>query len=232
MSDALEKVAGVRELALFPLPLVLMPNEVLPLHIFEDRYREMLSDIQAGRNLFGELFFHAESESTERPPLDAVGCAAEVREAQTLPDGRSNILTAGVIRFRLRGYVDSTAPYLVGKVDFFEDAEDESAELAGLAQEVYDLFDRIARAAFKLSGGRGTFPEIPQAEPEPLSFLVTAALNLENHVKYRMLAMTSTIERLNELRVLLNKAVEKIEETADIQKVAQSNGHIDKEIDL
>jgi Lon protease-like protein len=232
MSEASQKVVGIKELPLFPLPLVLLPNEVLPLHIFEPRYRQMLKDIELRRNIFGVTLFESDEASSIRPPVGSIGCAAEIRETNMLPDGRSNIVTSGVIRYRLVDYVDSGAPYFTGEVEFFEDEAEDASVLQPAADEVYDLFERVAKAAFKLSGGRGSFPEIPKAEPETLSFLVTAAFNLDNDVKYAMLEMTSTTERLAKLRNILVQAVDKMEANAEIVKAAQSNGHSKKNIGM
>lgn len=232
MSEASEKVAGIRHLPLFPLPSVLLPNELLPLHIFEPRYRQMLKDIGLERNLFGVSYFNAEESVSDKPPLDSVGCVAEVREMQNLPDGRSNLLSVGVIRYRLLEYVDAGDPYYVGDVEFFEDDEADNLVVEPLADEVFRLFKRIAKAAHKLSGERGRFPEIPQAEPEALSFLVTAAFNFEPQMKYKMLEMRSTVERLERLREILKQTVSKFEESADIHKISQTNGHSKKKIDF
>jgi len=232
MSEASEKVLGIRQLPLFPLPLVLLPNEVLPLHIFEPRYRQMLVDIELRRNVFGLTFVNLEEGEPEKPAIGSVGCAAEVREKTSLPDGRSNIVTSGVIRYRLLDYLDDGTPYYKGNVEFFEDDPAPEEELRPLAGEVFDLFERIAKAAFKLSGNRGSFPEIPKTGPEALSFLVTAAFNLDNDIKYRMLEMTSTGERLTSLRDILLQAVDKMESNAEIIKAAQTNGHAKKSLDL
>ena len=232
MSDAMDKVQGVKQLPLFPLPLVLLPNELLPLHIYEPRYRQMLKDIQLRRNLFGITFFDSENEIRDKPVVGTVGCVAEVREFQLLPDGRSNIMTSGVVRYRLLDYTDTGTPYFTGEVQFFEDKQEDVADLRPTADEVYGLFERAAKAAFKLSGNRGKFPEIPHAEPEPLSFLVSAAFNLDNELKYRLLETTSTLNRLDTLREMLNQAVDQMEENADIHKISQSNGHSSKKIDL
>ena len=232
MSEASEKVAGLKQLPLFPLPLVLLPNETLPLHVFEPRYRQMIRDIELRRNLFGITFFDPESSTDERPVAGSIGCVAEVRERSMLPDGRSNIVTSGVIRYRLLDYAEVETPYLTGDVEFFEDDPEDEATLAPVADEVYDLFARVAKAAFELGGGRGTFPEIPKAEPEQLSFLVTAAFSLDAEVKYRMLEMTSTLERLSKLRGILRQAVEKMESNAEIVKAAQTNGHSKNKVDL
>src|SRR6476469_1438250 len=162
MSDALDKVAGLPHLQLFPLPIVLLPNEVLPLHIVEDRYRQMLTDIGEDRNLFGLPYFEPEGAYVERPATGTAGCVAEVREAETLADGRSNLLTVGVVRFRINEYVESGEPYFVGDVEYFEDEPGEPELIQPLADEVFALFERMARAAFKIGGSRGRFPEIHQ----------------------------------------------------------------------
>ena len=232
MSDALEKVSGIKHLPLFPLPLVLLPNELLPLHIFEPRYRQLLKDVALDKNMFGVSFFNSQETFIEKPVLGSVGCVAEVREAQTLPDGRSNILTIGVVRYRLIGYVDGSEPYLLGDVEFFEDEKEDEAVLNPLADEVFTLFRRIALAAHKLSGERGVFPDVSQTEPEALSFLVTAAFNLEPDLKYQLLETRSTVERLERLREILIKTVSKMEESAEIHKIAKTNGHSDKKIDF
>ena len=232
MSEASEKVLGITHLPLFPLPLVLLPNELLPLHIFEDRYRKMLADVEAENRLFGVTLFNSTESFIERPPIYSIGCVAEVRDVQSLPDGRANVITIGLIRYRLIDYVEADEPYLVGDVEFFEDEAEDALSLNPLADEVFALFKRIARAAHKLSGERGAFPEIPQAEPEQLSFLVTAAFNLESELKYEMLEMRSTIERLDKLRGILLQTVGKMEATAEIHKVAKTNGHSKKKIDI
>lgn len=232
MSEAFEKVAGVKHLPIFPLPLVLLPNELLPLHIFEDRYQKMLRDVEADRRLFGVTLFNATESFIEKPPAGMIGCAAEVREVQMMPDGRSNIVTLGLIRYRLNEYIEAGEPYLIGEVEFFEDdAEDENA-LTPLAGEVFRLFERVAKAAHKLSGERGAFPDIPQAPPEQLSFLVTAAFNLEPEMKYEMIETRSTVERLTRLREILVQTVGKMEESAEIHKIAKTNGHSRKKIDI
>lgn len=232
MSDASEKVLGIKQLPLFPLPLVLLPNELLPLHVFEPKYLQMLKDIELRHNIFGITFFEPKTEFDDKPAIGTVGCVAEIREIHALPDERSNILTSGVIRYRLLGYADAETPYLMGEVEFFEDDAESEESLTPAADEVFNLFGRIAKAAFKLSGNRGKLPEIPQAPPEQLSFLVTAAFNLDNDKKNEMIEMTSTSERLAKLREILVQAVDKMEESADIHKAAQTNGHSNKKVDL
>ena len=232
MSELLAKLSGIKRLPIFPLPLVLLPNELLPLHIFEPRYRQMIKDAEAKDNFFGVNFFNSSESFIEKPAAGAVGCAAEIRKVEGLPDGRSNVLTMGIMRYHLLDYDETDTPYLVGDVEFFED-EPESAEIiTPLADEVFALFKRIAAAAHKLGNQRGVMPEVPQAEPEQLSFLVTAAFDLDSELKYRLIETRSTVERLEKLREILRQAVTKVEDSAEIQKISHTNGHSKKKIEL
>lgn len=232
MSEASEKVLGIRQLPIFPLPIVLMPFELLPLHIFEERYKTMFDDIGLEKNLFGLSYFNPDEAISEKPSIGSVGCAAEVRELQPLPEGRSNVLTIGVIRYKIVDFIESNAPYFVSQIEFFEDFKEDEQRLETLGNEVFALFQRIAKAAHKLSGQRGSFPEIPKTQPEQLSFLVCAAFNLDNELKYKMLETRSTIERLEKLQEILNQTVGRVEESAEIHKIAQSNGFSKKKINL
>ena len=232
MSEDSDKVGGVRELPLFPLPVVLFPGVPLPLHIFEPRYQRMLADIRAGDSLFGLSYFDAAEASGDVPPVGHVGCVAEVTEVQPLPDDRANILTVGLVRYRVEAYVDQGEPYLVGRVRVFEDEEEDTAVLAGRADEVSKLFLRIAQAVRVINDERASLPELPPTEPERLSFLVAAAMELDTEVKLELLELRSTAERLKRLRDLLARAVHGYEERARIHSVARGNGHGGKKIDL
>jgi ATP-dependent Lon protease len=232
MSEALDRMRGIISLPIFPLPVVLLPNELLPLHIFEPRYRQMLKDVQLTNQLFGISYFSAEESIIEKPGAGSLGCATEVRDVRLLEDGRANIATVGLVRYRLAGYVEADEPYLVGEVSFFEDDEEDASVLRSLADEVFALFLRVAKAAHDLSGERGQMPEIPQVEPQHLSFLIAAAFNLQPEVKYEFLEMRSTAERLERLRDMLRQTVGKVEESAFMTKIAKTNGHSNKPIRL
>src|SRR5436309_12934731 len=172
MTEAYEKVSEIKHLPIFPLPLVMLPNEVLPLHIFEDQYRQMLTDVEREQKLFGISYFEPKESFIERPLAGSIGCVAEIRESETLPDGRSNILTQGVIRYRLLGYLEAGAPYLVGDLVFFEDEIEDEAVMTAAADIAFSQFERIARPAFRLSGNRGPLPEIQRTDPHRITFLI------------------------------------------------------------
>ncbi|MEJ7623329.1 MAG: LON peptidase substrate-binding domain-containing protein [Pyrinomonadaceae bacterium] len=232
MSQALERLSGIRKLPIFPLPLVLLPNELLSLHIFEEKYRQMLRDVDLEGSFFGITLFEPQEQFVERPTVGTIGCVAEIRESEMLEDGRSNIVILGLARFRLVEYMETGDPYLVADIDFFEDDAGDADTIAPLAEEVFTLFQRMAVAAFKMSGGRGRLPEIQNTDAEALSFLICAAFNFENEKKYSLIEMASTEERLNELREILNRAVGQIEQSADIQSASRTNGHSKKKLDL
>jgi Lon protease-like protein len=232
MSDALDKVRGVRELPLFPLAVVLFPGVPLPLHIFEERYRRLLADVRASNDLFGLSFFNEQESAETRPPIGHVGCVAEVVNAQPLGDGRSNILTVGVVRYRLESYVETIEPYLVGRVEFFADEEEDDDLLTSRAGEVVELFTRIGRAVRALNDDRAALPDLPEADPERLSFLVAAAMELDDETKQQLLELRSGAERLARISRLLSQVVGGYEERARVHKLVKGNGHAGRKIEI
>src|SRR5206468_8130431 len=139
-------------LPIFPLGVVLFPTTPLPLHIFEPRYRRMLADCLAGDRSFGITPVGADGEL---PEPGAVGCVAEVRVNQELPDGRSNIVVLGGSRFVLSRVLDESLPYLVAVVQAFDD--DRDTEPA--ADELATLRALFARYFAGLHELNDTIPE-------------------------------------------------------------------------
>lgn len=232
MSEASDMVSGVSELPLFPLSVVLFPGVPLPLHIFEPRYREMLTDIRAGNDLFGLSYFDASTSDREVPEIGSVGCVAKVTDAQSFADGRSNILTVGVIRYQLEKYVDLGRPYLVAQVKYFEDDQEDSQKVEETSREVAEIFTRIARAVRTINDERPNLPNIADTEPQRLSFLVAAAMEVDTEVKQELLELRSTSERLRRLSDILARAVSGYEERARVHELAKGNGHSGKRIEI
>jgi ATP-dependent Lon protease len=232
MSEALDKVRGVSELPLFPLPVVLFPGMPMPLHIFEPRYRKMLADIRAGNNLFGLAYFDSAASEKELPPAGHIGCVAEVSETQALPDGRSNVLTVGVIRYRAEAYVERGDPYLVVRPNFFEDEEEDDASLSASSRDVAAMFMRVANSIRVINDERGNLPDISDTDPQKLSFLVAAALEIEVETKQELLELRSTSERLSRLRDVLARVVKGYEERARLHGIAKGNGHGGRKIEI
>jgi Lon protease-like protein len=192
----------------------------------------MLRDISVGKRLFGLSFFDAEASPLGMPPVGHVGCVAEITEVQPLADGRSNILTVGLIRYRVESYVEHGDPYLVGEVKFFEDEPEDEKVLRERAQNVAETFMRIARAVRTISDERTPLPDLPADEPERLSFLMAGAIDLENDIKLELLKLRSTSTRLDRLRDFLSRAVDNYEERARMHSIAKTNGHGGRKIEL
>ena len=209
-------------LPLFPLQLVQFPGVVTPLHIFEQRYRQMLKDVIAGDKTFGIVAVLG--EATARPLLGSVGCTAKVVIAQEMEDGRANILCVGEQRFRLLDYEEGE-PYLQARVEFFEDDtpfEDFSEETAAAKS----LFERIAKLAQQIKENERDeeLPELPE-DPQELSFMLAAYLDLSLTEKQEMLELTDTGERLQLVIKQLREMVDDYERRLRGRKISKVNGH-------
>jgi Lon protease-like protein len=217
---------GVYRLPLFPLPLVLFPGAALPLHVFEPRYRQLLRDVQAGDGRFGIVL----ATGSGAPAAGLVGCVAEVRDARTLPDGRSNLVVDGGARFAVVRLVDTDRLYAVAEVVPYADARDADAELGddeaaalatGLAR-VRALFARVARAAGQLADSEA--PPAPLPDDEDLAFAIAARVDFELADRQRILESRSPEERLAFVGDLLEQAVGGVEARARVHTGARSNG--------
>ena len=209
-------------LPLFPLPLVLFPGAPLPLHIFEPRYRQLLSDCLESDSRFGIVFRPDEIGETD---LEAgrVGCIAEVDDAHTLPDGRSNIVVHGVRRFSLQRFVVTPAPYHVGEVTEYDDLPEDTAALAPIATRVRELFSRVGRAARTLADDHDPLPTLPD-DPDALSFGIAALIDMEAPRRQELLVSRLASERLETIEQLLSSAVSSLEARARVHGRAKSNG--------
>ena len=213
-------------LPIFPLPLVLIPFEILPLHIFEPRYRRMLQAVEAGEKEFGVSYFDPEKMFGDRPETDGVGCVAGVRNVKRLPDGRANILTVGGLRYRLIDWIeDADEPFLFADVEIFKDEAEDADVLKPLAEDCAALYGRVVEATNRLINQPSVSLDAPHADAEILSFQMTNAVNLPPNLKYEMLASRSTVERLTRTRRPLRKIVADLEENAKTALAAKTNGH-------
>lgn len=197
-------------LPLFPLGTVLYPGVLLPLHVFEERYRLLIRQLVAlpegTRRRFGVV---AIREGREVGPdgvraLYDVGCAAEVRRVQAHEDGRFDIVTSGAERFRLQG-LDDSLPYLQGDIEWLPEPEGKGA--AVLAAGVGRLFAAYRDALLAAEGAAA--PNAPQLPSPPLvlSYLVAAVMVLFVPDKQRLLAAPDAATRLDlELQLLRREA--------------------------
>jgi len=209
-------------LPLFPLPLVLFPGAPLPLHIFEPRYRQMLSDSLVGDRRFG-ILYRPDGVAELEIPSGHVGCVARVHTAEELPDGRSNIVVYGVERFALRQFVSAPAPYHLGDVEPYEDLPEPGGTLADVGARVRSLFARVGRAARSLSDDFDPLPTLPD-DDAMLSFAIASLIDLDAPKRQELLESRSPLDRLRRIDELLARAVEPIEQRATVHSRAKSNG--------
>ncbi len=197
-------------LNLFPLGMVLYPGSLLPLHIFEDRYRRMIAtllDQSAGRRRFGVVAIKAGREAWDDGFSDLydVGCTAVLQRVEAYQDGRYDVLAIGESRFRLSG-VDNSSDLLSGNADILGDvATPESPVLAG---RVGRLFTKYLVALRSVGGIRSDDdPDELPANPTDLSFFVADGMILDLTDKQALLAAENTDERLTlELEYLRREA--------------------------
>ncbi len=163
---------AVRELPLFPLPeVVLFPQEVLPLHIFEARYRIMLQQVLESDNRFGVVRW----DPTNKKMAD-VGCCAEIIKHQTFDDGRSNIITLGQQRFRVLE-VTKDSPFVSAVVSWIEDEKvDDQDKLQKLSESVKEALLDVVTLTGKLTDSDTSLPEDLPDLPRELSFWIGAHL--------------------------------------------------------
>ena len=206
-------------LPIFPLQAVLFPGTPLPLHIFEPRYKRMLSDCLAADRRFGITPLNDEPGG---PQPGTVGCVAEVRVNQELPDGRSNIVVLGGPRFVLSRLLEESLPYLVALVQTFDDdptTEPPAEDTSTLRQLFIEYFAGLR--------------QLNDAEPEEptladnarlLSFQVAGLLECDPGVKQRLLVERSTEQRVQALIQLLPVLTSAMERAIKVHQRAHTNG--------
>ena len=199
------------ELGLFPLPLVLLPTEQVPLHIFEDRYKELIDECLDEDQAFGLLF-------AEGDGFHEVGTSASVIEVLTrFDDGRMNIVVEGGDRFRIEE-LTSGRSFHTGVTTPLLDDDDPAEEEA--IERVLDLFGRLKELT-------GSEVEVPAADSPQLSYALAARVELDPDVKQALLQVTSERDRLERVGELLVDAAATVERHRRAAERASTNGRVD-----
>lgn len=185
------------ELPLFPLHTVLFPGRPLPLHLFEQRYRDMLRDCLAGDRQFGVVAIRSGAEVGDDAQLFDVGTIAEIERVDALDDGRANIVTRGTRRFRIAEIVDGS-PYLRARADVLDEPPtgEEEVRCARILRSV--LLPYLAA----LGAPRQMLERVPTA-PEALAWLAASTLQVELPTLQGLLELDDCGHRLQQtLRIL------------------------------
>lgn len=198
-------------ISLFPLDVVLFPEAALPLHIFEDRYKEMIGECLAHRTAFGVV--RAQQEG-----LAVIGCTAQiVRVIQRYDDGRMDILCQGDSRFEIE-MLENGRPFLEAEVEFFED-EGEPASRS--------LREECAALHFETMELAGVEMETTHLSLDrPISFKLAASLPADPGFKQQVLGLRSDAERTRRLMDFYRSILPKLRSNTHARKISSQNGHV------
>jgi Lon protease-like protein len=184
---------------LFPLGTVLYPGLLLPLHIFEERYRALVRRLvdqpdEDGPRTFGVVAIRVGREvgADGFTALHEIGCAAELRGVEAYEDGRFDIVSTGTRRFRVLG-LDTTLPYLQAEVEWLDEPAGEGPDV--LAASVLRQFHLYRDALLATQSMTDDDDEMP-LEPAVLSYLVAATMVLDLGDHQSLLAAPDTATRL------------------------------------
>jgi Lon protease-like protein len=199
-----------REFPLFPLGIVALPGEMIPLHIFEERYKTMIEECLGQQREFGIVWLSDDG-------LREVGCACAIdRVLERMDDGRMNLLVRGTRPFRVlerQGHL----PYPAGVIEFVEDRQDDpDPELAKAAHEAYAALVK-----------RATDQEPDPQELERMSaYAMAATVEFGLDAKQGLLDMRSENARLRLVTRLFRAAIKRLDLVDRVQERAQSNGRV------
>ncbi len=198
-------------LPLFPLDLVLFPGASLPLHIFEPRYKEMISECLNRKKSFGVV--RAKEEGVAE-----IGCTAEIiTVAKKYPDGRMDIIAEGRERFEVM-QVSQERPFLQAEVLFLRD-EPGQASSEEIAQAL-----KLQGEIIQLAGTAP--PSRSQTDSSQLSFELVGPLPLDLDFKQTLLAMKSEAERMQGVISYFEAILPNLRRTVRVRQKAGGNGHV------
>jgi Lon protease-like protein len=193
-------------LPLFPLAVVLLPDNELPLHIFEDRYKEMFDLVRKEQIEFGVVL-------ASRDGIAATGCTASVAKiVKEYPDGRLDLVAIGHRRFVIRA-LDQERSFLRGEVEFFDD-EDTAAPT--------DLRQRALQMCSDLPPERDSGDY--DADAPQLSFLLARRID-DLELRQQLLMSRSETQRLRRLVDFIPAYAERVAQSNRMQELAPKNGH-------
>ncbi|MDC1067893.1 LON peptidase substrate-binding domain-containing protein [Candidatus Kapabacteria bacterium] len=203
------------KLGLFPLNLVLFPEAIYPLHIFEDRYKKLINTSIDNGEEFGINLV------TSSKMYD-FGCTAKVHQVtKRYADGKIDLNVIGVRRYSLIGFSEHEMPYYTGEIEFFSD-RDELLDEPGLI-DVINLFNELASTIKLVNIKRLKLEDLETKYP---SFFIAQKSGLSPIQKQELLEMKSENNRLSFLRRHLKNILPALNEAQQIEKVVQNDGYL------
>ena len=193
----------VRRLPLFPLPVVLFPGALMPLHLFEPRYRQMAAHCLEADKRFGLIFHDPDQHGPFRMEPGRVGCIAEILKFQPLPDGRSLVLAGGIERFEIEDGIESSSLYYEALVREQPDVLDDPGEIIQRRRASIRLFRQVAA---QVSPDSDPVPR-PDEQLET-AFQLAQAIRVDPNWQQELLEARSERVRLDQLDALLRSVLE------------------------
>jgi len=175
--------------------------------------------------VFGLAYQNDAAIGRETPPdIGSVGCVAKINAVVPLEDGRMNIISTGVIRYRVLGLRQST-PFIVARIGTVTDDLEPGEDLNRIFDDIVEICRKFLEAAQALDEPNAPVNQDLPEEPEAFSLLVASALPIDNDAKQALLEMTSTRLRLTRLRPYVTSALSDYSDRIRIQQMAKGNGH-------
>ena len=199
------------EVGLFPLGLVLLPTEQVPLHIFEPRYRELITECVDADEPFGLVY-------ADEAGVRQVGTLATVVEVtDRFEDGRLNVVVEGGERFRLVGLTEGRS-FQTGTIEPLADSDDPAPKED--VERAVALFGRLVELT-------GADVELPVEELEPPSYAIGSRFELAVELKLELLEETSERVRLRRVCEILETVATAVTRQREIAERASTNGHVE-----
>ena len=197
-------------LPLFPLGSVLFPGALMPLHIFEPRYRLLIRRCMERHHPFGIVLIRSGSEVDPRAEPYDVGTEAKIVAESPLPDGRSYIVTRGERRFAVENLIPDAEPYLVGQVRYLDETDgDGAASHASVALEALGSYLLAVVAVTDDSRGeRALADDLRDALPRDLAYRIAGSLAVDAPQQQALLELETASARLKEETRILNRETE------------------------
>jgi Lon protease-like protein len=194
------------ELPLFPLNTVLFPGMPLPLHIFEDRYKQMINNCLEEKEPFGVVLIRNGKEALG--PLaqpHSIGCTARIVEVQKLSDGRMNITSVGERRFRIIS-LNYDSPYLIGNVEYYPLDEGDSEQLLKVAGSLVPKVKQYMHILNEVEE-IDLDPEHLPGDPLILAHLSAVLLQIPTEKKQELLTSASALDLLNSANQIYRREI-------------------------
>ena len=201
-------------LPLFPLSAVLFPGSLLPLHIYEERYKTLIRECLKGESGFGINLIRATG-------IASVGCLATVSQVlREYEDGRMDIIVKGGLRYNLLHTDDACAPYLVGEVRYINETGDQADRT--LVQETIRMLNEVIARAYKGE----VAPLAPEREESGLSYVLAQKAGLDLEQRQAILELSGENERMQKLHRHLKELLPRLAYIEEVERVMKNDGYL------